>query len=31
MQKIEVLIIEDDVRVADVHRRFFTKKLKGFR
>ena len=29
MQKIEVLIIEDDVRVADVHRRFL-QKIEGF-
>ncbi|MFJ7735803.1 response regulator [Lysinibacillus sp. NPDC097287] len=29
MQNIEVLIIEDDVRVADVHRRFL-EKIEGF-
>ncbi|MEG0261155.1 MAG: response regulator [Lysinibacillus sp.] len=29
MQNIEVLIIEDDVRVADVHRRFL-EKIDGF-
>lgn len=29
MEEIEVLIIEDDVRVADVHRRFL-EKIEGF-
>ncbi len=29
-EEIEVLIVEDDIRIADIHRRF-TEKMEGFK
>ena len=29
-EEIEVLIVEDDIRIADIHRRF-TEKIEGFK
>lgn len=29
-EEIEVLIVEDDIRIADIHRRF-TEKLRGLK